>query len=268
MKNLADPPFALPRESVKTQTVKNDSYFWDNSKRGRKQYVIIHQTISGCGRLRLRGRTSRLQRGSVMIALVPEDSAYFFRAEDAPEWVFRWITFEGDSAMRLWAEMRRRFGPVLHLREEGGAGRALGKLIEDIADRRLSGPQVQAEALHSVFLSSWFEMENHGVGISNPAPRLREMIRARYQEPVNVKQLCAEIGQSREHLTRVFKDTYGFEPARYLRQLRIAAAERYLLRSNLSVAEIAERTGHAGTPQFTRSFIAANGKSPRAFRLR
>jgi hypothetical protein len=146
--------------------------------------------------------------GSALIALVPERSAYFFCAEDSPEWVFRWIDFEGESAMQLWGALRSRFGPVVHLGAESGAGRALGRLIDDVADRRFSGLQVQAEAAHSAFLGCWFQLES------------------------------------------------------------LEAAERFLLRSSLSIREIALRTGHAGPAQFTRSFIAANGKSPRAFRNR
>jgi transcriptional regulator GlxA family with amidase domain len=182
--------------------------------------------------------------------------------------VFRRIDFEGESAPQLWGALRDRFGPVLDLGVEGGAGRALGRLIDDVADRKSSGLQVQAEAAHSAFLGCWFQMESLEAGHSNPAAILRESIRENYQHNVNIKQLCAEVGQSREHLTRVFKKTYGIEPAAYLRHLRLNAAERFLLRSNLSIREIALRTGHAGPAHFTRSFIAANGKSPRAFRNR
>jgi len=204
--------------------------------------------------------------GSALIALVPEKSAYYFCAKDAPEWVFRWIDFDGESAMQLWGTLRERFGPVIALPADSTAGRSLGRLIEGVADRSLSDLQVQAEAAHSTFLSCWFQLESLEAGISNPAGNLRELIREKYWQTVNIKQLCAEVGQSREHLSRMFKRVYGMEPAAHLRQLRLAAAERLLLRSNLSIREIASRTGHAGATQFTRSFLMATGKTPRAFR--
>ena len=250
------------------ERTKSASYFWDNLKRGKRRYVIVQQTLEGCGRFRFRGVESRVPTGSVLVALVPEKSAYFFCGEDSREWVFRWINFEGDSALQLWGALRERFGPVLDLSGDGGAGRTLGRLINDVAGRRFGGLQVQSEAVHSAFLSCWFQLESLEAGRSNPAANLRELIREKYQDAVNIKQLCAEAGQSREHLTRVFKKTYGIEPAAYLRHLRLTAAERFLLRSNLGIREIALRTGHAGSSQFTRSFIAANGKSPRDFRNR
>ena len=266
MPAISDPPFAQPASAVNWERRKSASYFWDNSKRGRNRYVILQQTLSGCGRFRFRGRESLVPTGSVLIAMVPERSSYFFCAEDSREWVFRWIDFDGESAVQLWGALRKRFGPVIHLGLDSGAGRTLGRLIDDVADRRFSGLQVQAEAAHAAFLSCWFQLESLEAGTSNPAVLLRELIREKYQHGVNIKQLCAEAGQSREHLSRVFKATYGIEPAAYLRQLRLAAAERFLLRSGLSIREIALRTGHAGPAQFTRSFIAANGKTPRAFR--
>ena len=264
----ADPPFAQPSSAVKYEKRKISSYYYDNSKRGKDRYVIVQQTLSGCGRFRFQGRESLVPAGSALIALVPERSAYFFCAEDSPEWVFRWIDLEGESAIQLWGALRSRFGPVIDLGEDSGAGRTLGRLIDDVADRRFGGLQVQAEAAHSAFLSCWSQLESVEAGTTNPAATLRELIREKYQHIVNIKQLCAEAGQSREHLSRVFKATYGIEPAAYLRQLRLAAAERFLLRSSLSIREIALRTGHAGPAQFTRSFIAANGKSPRTFRNR
>ena len=268
MRKIVEPPFAQPTTAVKEDRAKNASYYWDNSKRGKKRYVIVQQTLQGCGRFRFRGREFRVPVGSVLVALVPEKSAYYFCGEDSEEWVFRWINFEGDSALQLWGGLRERFGPVLDLSRAGGAGRTLGRLIDGVADRKFGGLQVQAEAVHSAFLSCWLQLENMQEGTSHPAANLRELIHERYQDTVNIKELCAEAGQSREHLARVFKKSYGIEPAAYLRHLRLTAAERFLLRSNLSIQDIALRTGHAGAAQFTRSFIAANGKSPRTFRNR
>ena len=268
MRKIPDPPFALPTTAVKMDRAKNSSYYWDNSKRGKKRFVIVQQTLQGCGRFRFRGREHRVPEGSALVALGPEKSAYYYCGEDSGDWVFRWINFEGDSALQLWGGLRERFGPVLDLGRAGGAGRALGRLIDGVADRKFGGLQVQSEAVHSAFLSCWFQMESLEAGTSHPASNLRELIRERYQDAVNIKELCAGAGQSREHLTRVFKKSFGIEPAAYLRHLRLSAAERFLLRSNLSIRDIALRTGHAGAAQFTRSFIAANGKSPRAFRNR
>lgn len=268
MKTTPEPPFALPTTADKMQIVKSSSYLWDSSKRGKKRYVILQQTIRGSGRFRFQGQESRLPEGSVMISLVPEASAYFFEPADAPEWVFRWINFEGESALDLWGGLRKRFGPVLALGSDSGAGRAIERLIDDVADGRLGSLQVQAEAVHSAFLRCWFQLESAEAGQANPATQLRELIRENFQAMVNIKQLCADVGQSREHLTRLFKKTFGTEPSAYLRDLRIGAAERFLLRSNLSIRDIAHRTGHAGAGQFTRAFLAATGKTPKEFRGR
>lgn len=268
MKKIPDPPFAYPSSAIKWEKRKSLSYHWDNFRRGKNRYVIVQQTLEGCGRFRYRSREFLVPVGSALIALVPERSAYFFCAKDSSEWVFRWIDFDGESAMQLWGALRDRFGPVVDLGVDTGAGRALGRLIEGVADRSFRGLQVQAEMAHSVFLSCWHHLESQETGPPSPAAALRELIREKYWRVVNIKQLCAEAGQSREHLSRVFKRTYGMEPAAYLRQLRLVAAERLLLRSNLNIREIALRTGHAGPAQFTRSFIVANGCSPRAFRLR
>jgi len=266
MKNVDVPPFALPSTNFKRDRTQNETYTWDNARRGSERYVIVQQTLGGCGRFRYRGEEWLVPPGSAFIALVPEKSNYCFKKDDATHWEFRWINFEGESAWHLWGELRKRFGPVIDLPEGTAASRALGRLIEDLAEGRLTGIQALAEAAHAVFVSCWEHLESAAAGLSNPATQLRQLIQTRYVEPVNIKQLCADIGQSREHLTRTFKQTYGLEPAAYLRHLRLSAAERYLRRSSLPIREIARRTGYAGSTQFTRSFLAANGQAPSEFR--
>lgn len=270
MSTLSDPPFAHSIYACKWEKQKSASYCCDNSDPVHKKhrFVVVQQTLEGCGRFRYQGREFVVPAGSALVALIPEKSTYFFREDDSPEWVFRWIDFEGESSMQLWGALRNRFGPVLPLRTESGAGHALGRLIENVADRRFSGVQALAEAVHSVFLGCWFELEGGEAGPLNAAARLRELIREKYHQGVNIKQLCAEAGQSREHLSRHFKKIYGIEPGAYLHQLRLNAVERFLLRSNLSICDIARRTGYAGPTQLTRNFVAAKGKSPRAFRNR
>lgn len=67
--------------------------------------------------------------------------------------------------------------------------------------------------------------------------------RARFREPLGIKELAAHAGLSREHLTRIFTERTGISPARHLRQLRVAAAREMLDHSGMTLKETALRCG-------------------------
>ena len=55
-------------------------------------------------------------------------------------------------------------------------------------------------------------------------------------------------------------------PLTYLNKTRIKAAENLLLNTDISVAEIAYRTGFYDCAHFTKAFILEKGVSPLTFR--
>ncbi|MET9652194.1 helix-turn-helix transcriptional regulator [Streptomyces sp. NPDC006460] len=81
-----------------------------------------------------------------------------------------------------------------------------------------------------------------------------------------VEETATAAAVSVGHLHRVFRDAYGWGPARAFELVRLARAVLALQRSNLSLAEIAAEHGFSSPYHFSRRLAATYGTPPGAFR--
>ena len=83
---------------------------------------------------------------------------------------------------------------------------------------------------------------------------------------VDVAELAHAAGVSREHLTRLFRTTFGLGPGRAERLLRLDRAVDWLTGSDLDVPSIARRAGWHDPQRFSSALRAACGRGPRELR--
>ncbi|GAA4872541.1 AraC family transcriptional regulator [Saccharopolyspora cebuensis] len=69
------------------------------------------------------------------------------------------------------------------------------------------------------------------------------------------------------HFHRVFRNVTATTPGRFLAALRIAEAQRLLIRSPLRVTDIAPQVGYSSLSTFTTQFTRLVGLPPQRFRL-
>lgn len=95
---------------------------------------------------------------------------------------------------------------------------------------------------------------------------MREVLDEDPGRKVTLQDLSAAAHVSEKHLCRVFTKTLGFSPVRAFRLLRLQLALALLSRSNLTVKEVALRSGFDDPLYFSRCFSNTFGQSPRATR--
>ncbi|HEY7639774.1 MAG TPA: AraC family transcriptional regulator [Steroidobacteraceae bacterium] len=95
--------------------------------------------------------------------------------------------------------------------------------------------------------------------------RVTDLIHSCYERPLTIEELAEAAHWSRFHMMREFKAVHGISPYEYLQRRRTQAAARLLCSTDLSVAEIAERTGfHVRT--LVRRLRRERGLGARALR--
>ena len=94
--------------------------------------------------------------------------------------------------------------------------------------------------------------------------RTLELMELNVGSPLSVVTLANEIGLSPAHFTRVFKETMGMAPHRFLLTLRLQHARRMLDGPDASVSDVAHRTGFADQAHLTRLFKREFGLTPGA----
>lgn len=96
--------------------------------------------------------------------------------------------------------------------------------------------------------------------------RAKDLVDARYAEPLDVDDLAASAGLSRAHFSRAFKRAFGETPHAYLLTRRLERAAALLRTTDRSVADVCLSVGLQSIGSFTTSFTRTYGMSPTAYR--
>jgi AraC-like DNA-binding protein len=96
--------------------------------------------------------------------------------------------------------------------------------------------------------------------------RAKDMIDARYREPLDVSALARAAHMSQAHFSREFRKAFGETPHQYLLTRRLERAAALLRSTDRSVAEVCFLVGLRSVGSFTTSFGRAYGCTPTAYR--
>jgi AraC-like DNA-binding protein len=96
--------------------------------------------------------------------------------------------------------------------------------------------------------------------------RAKDLVDARYREPLDVPALARAAHLSPAHFGREFRRTFGETPHQYLLMRRLERAAALLRTTDRSVADVCLTVGLRSIGSFTTSFSRALGLSPTAYR--
>jgi AraC-like DNA-binding protein len=96
--------------------------------------------------------------------------------------------------------------------------------------------------------------------------RAKDLIDARYGEPLDVAALARAAHLSQAHFSREFRRAFGETPHQYLLTRRMERAASLLLRTDHSIADICFAVGLQSVGSFTTSFRRTFGRTPSEYR--
>jgi AraC-like DNA-binding protein len=96
--------------------------------------------------------------------------------------------------------------------------------------------------------------------------RAKDLVDARYHDPLDVPELARAAHLSTAHFSREFHRAFGETPYQYLLTRRLERAAELLRNTDYSVAEICLAVGLTSVGSFTTSFGRGFGLSPTAYR--
>jgi AraC-like DNA-binding protein len=110
--------------------------------------------------------------------------------------------------------------------------------------------------------------------LERPAPTLapRQVIRVEgyieqnWDQPVSIEELATIAGASVRSIYRTFKQSRGYTPQDFARQVRLRHARMMLQESPLSITEIALNCGFSDASHFSREYQRAFGQRPSELR--
>lgn len=103
-------------------------------------------------------------------------------------------------------------------------------------------------------------------GYSNLVSSIIGYLEHAYDETITITQLAREFQITPNHLTTVFHKETGQTPTDYLRKIRTAQAQQFLLTTNLSIQKISEKVGIDDSNYFVKLFKKDFGMPPSQYR--
>ena len=205
-------------------------------------------------------RTLRLHADEGLLVLPFQFHHYVDPGRPELDWLF--VTFEQTEAEALQS---LRFRPF-------ALSPAIRRLAGELVTAYLSPGEVDAAPLLLALLLARIRQSGParrrayspagGLGL---VPRVNQLA-LRKGELVGAKEIARRLGISVSHLRSRFRASCGVSLGRHLRRLRLEKACGLLRLSQNRVTEIAELCGFASIYSFSRTFRAAYGVSPLAYR--
>jgi AraC-like DNA-binding protein len=96
--------------------------------------------------------------------------------------------------------------------------------------------------------------------------RAKDLVDARFREPLDVKALARAARLSPAHFSREFRRAFGESPHQYLLMRRLERAAALLRTTDRSVADVCLTVGLRSVGSFTTSFGRMFGMTPTQYR--
>jgi transcriptional regulator GlxA family with amidase domain len=172
---------------------------------------------------------------------VKVDSEVLF-VEDPPFYTSAGVTAGIDLALAL---VERDHGPIL----------ALNVARELVVYLKRPGGQPQ--------FSEPLQFQSSAV---NRFSDLAAWLPQHLQDDLSVEALAGRVNIGARHFSRVFSETFGTTPGRYVEAVRLDAARERLANSRRTIESVASSVGFASADVFRRAFERGFGVSPTTYR--
>ena len=214
-------------------------------------------TLEGEGIFRYKRQEYRLTPGMAFLQNHNDvNTAYYYPANGSQPWRFIWFAFFSETVESMVREMVRRYGYIYRLPVDGGIVKKLKSFKSYRGALQILSPLEAARVVMDVLtgLEKHIEEKYVETAQSNLIRRTQEYIFENIGNDIGVEQIAVNIGVSREHLSRIFRQQLGQSPLEYLMKRKMELACKLLISTNLTCKEIAERIGYENSVSFNRAF--------------
>ena len=94
-----------------------------------------------------------------------------------------------------------------------------------------------------------------------------EYISANVHKKITVDELTTLTGVSQPYLHKIFKSKFDISTKQYITKYKMTAAKKLLVKTDMSITEIANSVGYSDVLSFSKAFSAIEKLSPQKYRL-
>ena len=257
---------SLPYPGEIVREVQHKSYCIDCKKRPSYRGGQLSYTLSGEGRFKIGGKVIPMLPGMAFLQNHNDArNAYYYPENGTEPWHFIWISFFSPSVEAMVKNITDSYGQIYHIPRDADLVKTLFEYENDQNLLHFVSPFEGARLVTDILtdLGNYILPEERKKGLPvRLIQHAQEYIHNNMNRTINVEDIAAECGVSREHLSRVFKEQLNEPPLNYLNKRRIRQACRLLVSTNLSCKEIAGMTGYESAVSFSRTFKRLTRMTP------
>jgi len=225
---------------------------------------------------------SQWEVGPGQSLLLLPDRYHYSTAPCEEETVFYWIHFVYEGKFSAYSDadysmmIRHAFANPYKLRVSQYTAPRQFARIERLLEQMLAYTETTGsstywqEQQHFMDLIHLLEEDDSGDSTTNTVMKLAERteayLRTNYQKELSNETLAEALHFHPNYVVRCMKEIYQCTPMEYLMRYRLEQAKLLLLKTQWSVAHVAEYVGFNYVPYFSSCFKRHTGMSPLAWR--
>lgn len=237
---------------------------------GDDAYLFIY-CVWGSGSIRIRQQTIPIKANQYIV--LPKQIPLSYGAENDDPWSIYWIKFDGEKGKIFARNMEApvTVPPSINMRIEQRIElfeNLYGVLCGTLTLDRLNYANLAfAHLIASFRFLTLFETINeqprHIEGIVN---RVTHFMNENIDRKLTIDEISRYAGYNPSYLYRQFIRQTSMAPIEYFNHLKINKATVYLLKTSMTVSQIAAKLGFGSADHFSRTFKHLVGISPSEFR--
>lgn len=221
-----------------------------------RSFVELLWCVKGIGEIEFYGTKYEIHSNDIFFCLPFEKHK---RKALSPEWEVRWLAFDGPFAESIMLSYRyaRHQKAVIPYPAETFA--EIEKLI--IENSPFAMRKLLSLILYVLACAGGTDSSSNYTG--KYFKHAQHLINSQISDPfLDINSICNTLKISRMKLTKIFNESVGVPPGRYILNRRLALAQSLLTGTDLPISEIAERCGFANSQTFLKFIRRSLGASP------
>ena len=233
---------------------------------GRKDYYLMYMD-QGSMDVVLDGQARTIQPGHLVI-FHPGDETWYIK-RDEHEQVYYWAHFTGSGVKEILAGCGLETSGVYYIGSSQEIAEAFRAVFQNYIDRDSCHEIAAAAQMTNILVQMRRNLDTLASTRSGlMAGKLKEslnFIHRHYSQSISVRELANLEHLSTSRYCALFRQVMGISPQSFIIDLRLHMAAELMMKTDLSIKQIAHMIGYDDQLYFSRLFRNKRGLSPRQY---
>lgn len=234
----------------------------------KRDYYILHFVLSGSGNFYINGKLYNINKNQCFF-IEPNISTLYQANPDDP-WKYCWVCFNGTSVSTFLNQANLSIdSPVITLPDTQKYFKLISQIL-NYHDLTPANEYFIHSTLYSIFANilndSPVNYSNLELNDNSYVEKAIEYVKHSQFQNLNVAYISKHLNISQSYLYKLFKDKLNISPQNFILNAKISNACELLIKTDLSIFNVAYNCGYKNAFAFSRAFKDFTNLSPRAYR--